>query len=71
MSFVYVMEYLMGLGLFGLGYWLMDGIKIELESVSEATDIFTLANYVWTGIIILYVIFGGIWVARRYSERGA
>jgi len=69
LSFLYVMEYIGGLVLFGLGYWLLDGIKIELESTSSVTDVFTLANYVWTGIIVIYIIFGGIWLARRYNEK--
>ena len=68
MSMLHVIEYLAGLALFGIGYWFLDGIKIELESVSSSTDVFTLANYLWTGIIIVYVVFGGIWVARQYSE---
>ena len=70
MGFIYVMEYLLGLVFFGIGYWLLDGIKIELESVSSNTDVFTLANYLWTGAIIIYLIFGGIWVSRRYTEKG-
>lgn len=69
MGLVYVMEYLMGLAFFGLGYWLLDGIQVELQTVSETGNVYDLALYVWIGIIIIYLIFGGIWVVRKYSEK--
>ena len=69
MSFVHVFEYLGGLAMFGFLYWLLDGIKESLETaVSPSGDVYDLYTYVWTGAIIIYLIFGGIWLARTYAE---
>ena len=68
MSFIPVFEYLGGFAFFGFIYWLLDGIKVELQTVSETGNVYDLASYVWIGITLLYLIFGGIWVVRQYTE---
>jgi len=68
MSALPVIEYLGGLCFFGLIYWLLDGIRVEIQTVSETGNVYDLAIWVWAGIVILYLIFGGIWVVRKYTE---
>jgi len=73
LSFLPVAEYLGGLAFFGFCYWLLDGIQEEFHSVSQTGDVYDLALFVWIGIVFLYIIFGGIWLVRKYSherERG-
>lgn len=69
MSMLPVLEYFAGLGLMGLGYWLFDGIKTEIQTASAVTDVYTLANYAWAGMLLIYLLFGGIWLIRRYAEK--
>jgi len=69
MSFLPIVEYLGGLAFFGMAYWLLDGIKTEIQGVSETGNLYDLALYVWIGIVIVYLIFGGVWVVRKYSHR--
>jgi len=69
MGMLPVIEYIGGIIFFGLGYWLLDGIQVELQGVSETGNIYDLAQYIWIGITILYLIFGGIWVVRKYTEK--
>lgn len=69
MSAVYVFEYILGLGVFGFLYWILDSIQHDISIASSTGDVFTLLSYVWTGLIVLYIIFGGIWVVRKYNER--
>jgi len=69
MGLLPVMEYLAGIIVFGLGYWLLDGIQVEFHRVSESGNIYELAQYIWVGIALLYLIFGGIWVVRKYTEK--
>jgi hypothetical protein len=70
MSFIHVFEYIAGLGVFGMAYWLLNGI---VESIEDGTnpsgDVYNLYMYVWVGAVIMYLIFGGIWVARKYAEK--
>ena len=69
MSALPAIAYIVGLVVFGLMYWILDGIKILFESVSESGDVYILCGYVWTGLLILYVIFGGVWLVRKYNEK--
>ena len=70
MSFVPVFQYMLGIGVFGVGYWLLNGI-LELfigANVHETGNVYTLMMYLWTGSIIIYLIFGGYWMIRKYNE---
>ena len=70
MSFIPVLEYIMGLGVFGFVYWLLNGIKDMMvdANVHKTGTIWDFLCYVWIGIIIIYLIFGGIWLVRKYNE---
>lgn len=70
MSFIPVMGYLMGLGVFGFTYWLMDGILDDFISVGvhETGNVWSFLQYGWWGLLVVYLIFGGIWVIKKYNE---
>lgn len=70
MSYLPVIEYLAGLTVFGFVYWILDSIVTELKrtSISQTGYTYDLILYVWVGIILLYLIFGGMWVIRKYNE---
>lgn len=56
--------------MFGLVYWLLDGIKDSIETAtSPSGDVYSFMVYAWIGSIIIYLLFGGIWVARKYAEQ--
>ena len=65
------MQYLAGIVTFGFIYWLMNGILGEIKNtgVAVASDAYNLLLYFWSGIIIIYLIFGGWWLIRKYDER--
>ena len=69
MSAIYVLEYILGLGVFGFMYWLLDSIQHDISVASTKGDVFNFLGYAWTGLIIVYLIFGGIWLVRKYNER--
>ena len=68
MSAIHVIEYITGLGVFGLVYWLLDGILTEIKGVSNTDSPYTFILYVWAGVIIIYLIFGVVWLVRSYAE---
>lgn len=69
MGFIHVFEYLGGLAVFGIVYWLLDGIKSSISvATSHSGDISDLYYYIWAGVVIIYLLFGGIWLARKYAE---
>jgi len=68
LSAIHIIEYLAGLGVFGLAYWLLNGIFNSIKGISLTTSPYNLILYIWTGTIIVYLIFGVIWLARMYSE---
>lgn len=62
--------YLLGFGVFGFMYWLLDGV-LELiidASVHQTGDAYTYLTFMWLGTLVVYMIFGGIWMIRKYNE---
>ena len=71
MSFIPTMNYLIGLAVFGFAYWILDGILdmfIEVD-VHVAGTTFDVMHMLWTASLIVYIIFGGWWLIRKYNER--
>jgi hypothetical protein len=69
LSFLKAVEYILGIGFFGFMYWLLDGIRTEIMPISERGNVYSLADYIWVASLIIYLIFGGIWVVRSYVEQ--
>jgi hypothetical protein len=71
-NFSNVVMYLVGLAVFGFIYWLLDGIvKIMIGTNVADTTTFTsydLIVYVWAGIVVVYLVFGGIWLVRSFQK---
>jgi len=69
-SFIPVAQYIIGLGVFGFMWWLTNGILSSFigAGVHETGDLFDLLRYLWVGIIIIYLVFGGWWLVRKYDE---
>ena len=65
-----VMKYILGLGLFGLIYWFLDGMLTYFIDVNVHTagTTFNLLHAGWTFGLIVYLIFGGIWTIKAYTE---
>jgi hypothetical protein len=71
MSFIPVLQYCIGIAAFGFIYWILDGVMDEFLSVGvHKTGLtFELLFYFWAGALLVYLIFGGWWVIRRYVEK--
>ena len=74
MSFTHVVMYLIGLVVFGFLYWLLNGITDIMKSMSihNATDFtsYELVMFIWGGVVVVYLIFGGVWMIRSYQRAG-
>jgi len=64
----HAMDYLFGLGVFGFVYWILNGIRVEFQPVSETGTIYDWANYMFNGAVIIYLIFGAFWFFRVLKE---
>ena len=73
MSFVPVMLYGIGLVVFGFVSWLLDGILAGFKALNihNTTDFgaYDILIYCWYAVVVVYLIFGGIWLVRTYTER--
>jgi len=65
-----VIMYVVGLGVFGFAGWVMNGIKAILldAGIHETGTTFDFMLYIWAGCTIIYLIFGGLWVIKKYNE---
>lgn len=72
-SFIPVVLYFIGLILFGFLTWLLDGIlgMFRALGLQNTTDFgaYDILIYIWYGVVVVYIIFGGIWLVRTYNER--
>jgi len=73
MSFLPVLEYVGGLAVFGFVYWIMDDILAEILDVGYPLmvtgQVYNLYSYLWVAIIVIYLIFGGWWLVRKFNEQ--
>ena len=71
MSFIPALAYGIGIGVFSFIGWVLNGIldEFKLSGFSQTGDVYNLFNYVWIGLFILYLVFGGIWAVRQYNEQ--
>jgi len=65
-----MLSYLGGGAVLGFIGWLLNGILDDFIDVGvhETGDIWNLIMYLWVAIFIIYWVFGGIYVVRRYNE---
>ena len=70
MSFIPVLQYGAGLGVFGFIYWILNSIRGNLveAGVHENTAVFSFLTFLWAGLLVIYLLFGGIWMIRKYNE---
>jgi hypothetical protein len=57
---IYAIEYIAGLFFFGLIYWILNGILPVFAAMSVVGNVTDLANYIWAGATVIYLVLG-IW----------
>lgn len=71
-NFTNVLLYIIGIVVFGFLYWLLNGMLDIIKATGVAdTSTFTVYPfllYVWSGIVIVYLVFGGIWLVRCFEK---
>ena len=71
-GFVNVIMYFVGLAVFGFLYWLLDGIMDIMigTGVADTTTFscYDFLLYIWAGIVLVYLVFGGIWLVRSMER---
>jgi hypothetical protein len=64
----YAFDYLIGLGVFGFVYVLLNMILPAFEVLSSTGQVHDLANFLWTAVIIVYLVFGPFYFWNRLKE---
>ena len=66
----YAFDYLFGLGIFGLIYWLLNGIKVlTIANLSPFdADLMLFINIMWGAGVVIYLIFGAFWLPNKLRE---
>jgi len=71
MAFNFVIDYIIGLGLFGFVYWILDGgfiaEVIEADVATQGT-VLDFYMYIWAGVVLIYLLFGAMWLPRKINE---
>lgn len=71
MSFIPALEYVIGIPVVGFVAYLMNGIIMDIADtgVHQTGMIYSFLTYLWVGSLVIYLVFGGIWVVRKYNEQ--
>jgi cytochrome b subunit of formate dehydrogenase len=72
-SVIPVLMYLIGLIVFGFIYWLLGGILdvFRVMNIEDSTT-YTVGPFLWyifAGLVVVYLLVGGIWLIRTYNEK--
>ena len=70
MSFIPVLQYIGGAAVLGFIGWVLDGILEDFIAIGihETGDAWNILMYLWTAVFIIYMVFGGWWMVRKYNE---
>jgi len=67
-AFNTVFDYLLSFGIAGFLFWILNGILIELRVFSTTGDVYDLGNYLWSGALVIILVFGAFWFIRSLKE---
>jgi len=70
LSFIPVLQYLGGMGVLGFIGWILNGVLDSFIAVGihETGNVYSFLMYLWTAVFIVYLVFGGWWMVRKYNE---
>ena len=71
--YIYILMYFIGLAVFGFLYWLLNGVLtiIRATGIQDSTTFSStdqLMTYLWFGIVVIYLLFGGYWLVRLFNQ---
>lgn len=71
MSMVPVVIYIAGITVFGFLYWILDNVRMILMNtgIGLSGNTANFLYFCWGGSIIIYLIFGAMYVIRKYNEQ--
>lgn len=61
-------DYIIGLGVFGFVYWLLNGILPAFQVMSTSGIIYQLAMFFWGGAAVIYLVFGPFYFWNKLKE---
>ena len=64
-SVLYAFEYMLGIPFFGISYWVLNGLLIDLRVMSVTDTVYQYANLIWAGAVVVYMIFGIFYFIRQ------
>jgi len=67
-SALLVLEYIGGYFVFGLFYWILNGILMPLKDYSIDADLLAWCNLLWGGAIVLYMLLGAVYLFKAIKE---
>ena len=67
-SILYVLEYLLGFAVFGIIYWILNGILIDISTVATNNIVYDFSSMIWTGSLVIYIIVGVFWLPSKIKE---
>jgi len=67
-SILHVLDYLFGFAIFGLAYWVLNGILVDIGVIAVEGIVYDYSNMIWTGSLVIYIIIGVFWLPSKIKE---
>ena len=64
----YAFDYLASIPVFGIVYYMLNIILVDMSGISMRGDVYDLANYVWVAAIVIHIILGAFWFLNKIKE---
>ena len=61
-------DYLIGLGVFGFVYWLLNGILQVFGALSTKDVVYDICMFFWAAALVIYLVFGPFYFWNRLKE---
>lgn len=65
---MYALDYFAGFAVLGLVYWFLNGILVEFQVFSLQNEAYEMANWLWNGSLVIYILLGVFWLPRKIKE---
>jgi len=64
----YAFDYIIGLGVMGFLWGILNLIIPAFAGISAHGTVFEIANMIWIGVLIMYLVFGPFWFWNKLKE---
>lgn len=64
----HVFSYLAAFAVMGFLFWILNEIVLLFKSYSETGNAYDIANFLWGGVLLVFLVLSTFWLIRKLKE---